>query len=94
MNPITRNDIWEALEKAEQDVTLKPEEFTIQMYLEAHPQSHSNRKKVYDLLEDMRLEGKLVKRYASFHGRSTAIYRPQGTKPIEGDPGWGVMVDG
>ena len=73
MNQITRNDIWEALEKAEEEILLKPEEFTIQMYLDAHPLSHSPWKKVYDMLEALRLENKLVKRFAVFaHTRTQA----------------------
>jgi hypothetical protein len=55
------------------------------MYLDAHPQSQLKWKKVYDILEHLRLEGKLVKRFAVVRGRNTAIYRPQGTKPHEED---------
>jgi hypothetical protein len=85
MSQITRNDIWNELEKAEQEDALRPEEFTIQMYMQEHPNpqhltSERRRKKMYDLLEEMRLDGKLVKRFAAIHGKWTAVYRPQGTK--------------
>lgn len=73
MDDISMKDIWDEIEKSENENKLAPGEFTVSQYLKAHP--GSKYRVVYRLLEEMVEDGRATKRMVVIGKTTTGAYK-------------------